>query len=86
MPFLDLPDDNYIDNDDPHEGYVTEQRAQELFTAGLQAMREMLARFVENGPPTDPKLLAQSMRANWNPSWGDDPGRPDEVVRDCWDA
>lgn len=66
---------------DPHEGYVTEERAEELFTAGLQAMREMLARFVEQGG--DP-AIAESIRANWKPSWGKDPGRPDAVATDCW--
>jgi hypothetical protein len=45
----------------------------EDFIAGLLAMREMLARFVEQGG--DP-VIAQSMRLNWNPSWGVDPARP----------
>lgn len=72
----------YLEEDgDPHEGYVTEERAEELFTAGLQAMREMLARFVEQGGNPE---VAKSMRLNWNPSWGNDPGQPDEVATDCW--
>lgn len=41
------------------------------FMLGAQAMREMLARFVEQGG--DP-VIAQSMRLNWSPSWGNDPG------------
>lgn len=69
------------DGGDPHEGYVTEERAEELFTAGLQAMREMLARFVEQGGNP---VIAESIRANWNPSWGADPGRPDSIAVDCW--
>ena len=71
------------DLDDPHEGYVTEERAQELFTAGLQAMREMLARFVEQGGD---HTTAASLRANWNPSWGKDPGKPERIVSECWEA
>lgn len=70
-------------DDDAHEGYVTEERAEEAFVDGLQAMREMLARFVEQGGNPE---IAQSIRLNWNPSWGKDPGRPDEVATDCWSA
>ena len=66
---------------DPHEGYVTEDRAAELFTSGLQAMREMIARFVEPESP----MIAESIRANWNPSWGPDPGRPEKIVSECWE-
>lgn len=67
------------------EGYVTEERAQELFIGGLQAMREMLARFVEQGGNPEGPAIAQSMRLNWNPSWGKDPGKPEKIVDDCWD-
>lgn len=78
-----LPPDWRGDDDiDYHEGYVTDERAEEFFIGGLQAMREMLARFVEqDGHPA----LANSMRLNWNPSWGKDPGRPEEIVKECWD-
>lgn len=69
---------DYLDEPEAPEGYVTEKRAEEMFIAGLQAMREMLARFVE----TDNPLIAQSMRLNWKPSWGQDPGRPDAIVRE----
>lgn len=43
----------------------------EAFLAGLVVMREMLARFVEQGGN---QVIAQSMRLNWNPNWGKDPG------------
>lgn len=49
------------------------------FTDGAQVMREMLARFVEQGGDA---TTAASIRANWNPQWGDDPGTPpDEDYR-----
>lgn len=67
------------------DGYVTEERAEELFKGGLQAMREMLARFVEQGGTETEKNIAISIRANWNPSWGSDPGKPDKIVSDCWE-
>lgn len=72
------------DGDDGMDGYVTTERAEELFTAGLQAMREMLARFVEQGGDA---TTATSIRANWNPSWGKDPGKLDgDIPQDCWSA
>lgn len=71
---------------DGNEGWVTEERAEECFTAGLQAMREMIARFIEAGGHPDGKVLAESIRANWWPCWGSDPGRPDDVAQDCWSA
>ena len=67
------------------DGYVTEDRAEEMFIGGLQAMREMIARFVENGGDTPCATLAQSIRLNWNPSWGKDPGKPDAIASDAWD-
>lgn len=48
------------------------------FVAGAQAMREMLSRFVEQSGIERDKVIAHSMRLNWNPSWGDDPGAPPE--------
>ncbi len=65
------------------DGYVTEERAEELFIAGAQAMREMLARFVEQGGDV---VTSQSIRANWNPGWGTDPGKPDDVANEIWDT
>lgn len=65
------------------EGYVSEERAEELFRAGAQAMREMLARLFEMA---DHDQWAKRVRGEWHPGWGDDPGRPDEVVDDIWVA
>lgn len=60
------------DDDDP----ITEERcaeiATEAFRLGAQASREMMARFVEQGGNS---VIANSIRANWNPQWGADPGR-----------
>lgn len=52
------------------------------FRAGLLACREYMARFVEQGGNA---TVAASIRANWWPSLGDDPGSPrklnfDELV------
>ena len=70
------------DGDDGLDGYVTDERCEEAFVAGLQAMREMLARFVEQGGDA---TTAASLRANWNPSWGKDPGKLEgEIPKDCW--
>lgn len=46
---------------------------QVYFRAGLLACREYMARFVEQGGD---KATAASIRANWWPSLGDDPGTP----------
>jgi hypothetical protein len=67
-------------DDDADDGRITIERGNELFVEGLQAMREMLARFIE---PVDP-MIAMSIRANWDPRWGRDPGRPDEVAGSPW--
>lgn len=68
---------------DEIDGWITEERAEEMFVEGLVAMREMLARFVEQGG--DP-VIANSMRLNWNPSWGKDPGRPEKVRTSAWET
>jgi hypothetical protein len=47
------------------------------FRRGAQACREMLARFVEQGGDA---TTAASLRANWNPLWGDDPGPPQSIL------
>lgn len=66
------------------EGYVTNETAEDKFVAGAQAMREMLARFVEQGGDS---VTAGSIRANWHPGWGNDPGKLDgEIPKDCWSA
>lgn len=49
----------------------TDERVDEAFIYGAQACREMMARFVEQGGDA---ATAASIRANWNPSWGADPG------------
>lgn len=46
---------------------------QVYFRAGLLACREYMARFVEQGGDA---ATAASIRANWWPSLGDDPGAP----------
>lgn len=43
------------------------------FRQGAQECREMMARFVEQGGDA---ITAASIRANWNPEWGADPGPP----------
>lgn len=45
------------------------------FRAGLLAARESLARFVESENPT----IAQSIRSNWWPVLGTDPGKPRQL-------
>ncbi len=69
------------------DGYITQDEADEqadqAFVNGAQACREMLARFVEQGGDA---ITAASIRANWHPGWGPDPGRPDDVAvtGKCW--
>jgi hypothetical protein len=45
--------------------------ARVAFLKGLETCREMMARFVEQGGDA---RTALSIRANWNPIWGQDPG------------
>lgn len=52
------------------------------FCRGAQACREMLARFAEQGGD---ETAATSIRANWHPGWGGDPGAPPDVI-DTWEA
>lgn len=49
------------------------------FRAGLLACREYMARFVEHGGNPD---IAQSIRANWWPALGPDPGHPRRYLFD----
>lgn len=63
------------------DGYISDEESDEriaaAFVAGAQACREMLARFVEQGGDA---TTAMSIRANWAPSWGRDPGKPDDIA------
>ncbi len=68
--------------DDDERGF-TEDRMEEMFALGAAQMREMLARFIEQGGDAQ---TANSIRLNWNPSWGKDPGRPIRIAQDAWDA
>ena len=71
------------DGDDGDERF-TEDRAMEFFRAGAQAAREMMARFVEQGGDA---TTAMSIRANWHPEWGEDPGKWEgDIPKDCWHA
>ncbi len=72
------------DGDDGLDGYVAEEVAEGCFVRGLQAMREMQARFVEQGGD---HTTAASIRANWNPSWGPDPGKLEgDIPTDAWSS
>lgn len=70
----------YGDGDEGDTGF-TEDRVQEIAIAAAQVMREMLARFVEVESPT----IAESIRANWIPTWGADPGKWEgQIPSDIW--
>lgn len=64
-----------------HDDCLHTDLGPKIFTSGLQAMREMLACFVEQGGDYS---TAESIRANWNPAWGPDPGKPERVAQK-WD-
>jgi len=81
-----INDAAYLDEPEGPEGYITEDRGEELFIAGLQAMREMLARFVEGTKDPHDVAIAESIRGNWWTSWGKDPGRPESIITECWEA
>jgi hypothetical protein len=71
----------YEGDDDPR---FNEDRAMDFFRAGAQAAREMMARFVEQGGDA---VTAASIRANWHPGWGKNPGKWDgDIPTDCWHA
>jgi hypothetical protein len=71
----------YGDGGDQDEGGFTEDRVQEIALSAAQVMREMLARFVEVESPT----IAESIRANWIPTWGKDPGKWEgPIPSDIW--
>lgn len=54
---------------------LSSARERSGFIRGAQVCREMMARFVEQGGHA---VIAQSIRLNWRPTWGDDPGAPNE--------
>lgn len=58
---------------DPGGTVTRNPLSQVYFRAGLLACREYMARFVEQGGDT---ATAASIRANWWPPLGDDPGPP----------
>jgi hypothetical protein len=63
------------DGDDGLDSFTSERTldiGMECFRKGAQVCREMMARFVEQGGDT---ITAGSIRANWNPEWGVDPGQ-----------
>lgn len=67
------------------EDEAVEKAERRAFYIGAQVMREMLARFVEQGGA----VTADSIRATWVRSWGQsaDPGRWDgEIPESPWDA
>ena len=82
-----MPGDNSGSGED--ESYYNDdqvfQKECEAFIAGAQQMREMLARFVEQGGSEVERKIASSMRLNWVPGWGKDPGKPDDL-HDAIDA
>jgi hypothetical protein len=66
-----------------------EEIARSAFEVGVIACREMMARFIEQGGDA---TTAASIRANWNPNWGADPGKPTDGDYSkvaggfsCWD-
>ena len=72
--------DVYGDEGDIGDGYFTPDRVDEVglesFRVGAQMMREMIARFVDHAGD---ETTAISIRANWNPGWGEDPGKPSDA-------
>lgn len=83
-----MSQDNYMPGtymgDIEGSGGWTDDRMEDAFRAGAAQMREMLARFVEQGGSDLEKVIAQSMRLNWVPNWGKDPGPQDNVHEDVW--
>jgi hypothetical protein len=62
------------------DGYVSiddaDKQSDDAFVEGAQTCREMMARFVEQGGDA---ITAASIRANWYPAWGPDPGPPNDI-------
>lgn len=69
-----------MNQDEPEDRWYSEtelaDREDAAFVAGAREMREMIARFVEQGGSEIEKRIAISIRANWSPQWGKDPGCP----------
>ncbi len=65
--------------DEPDDFGPTDSDVEEAFVNGAQACREMLARFIEQGGDA---VTAASVRANWNPAWGKDPGPITGIIPD----
>jgi hypothetical protein len=63
------------ENDPIHTEDALRDATWVAFRLGAQGTREMMARFVEQGGDA---VIAGSIRANWNPEWGADPGVPNE--------
>lgn len=87
MPSNEHPDMSGSGCDDGDN--FSSEDMERAFIAGAQQMREMLSRFVEQSPGDPnphPTIIAGSMRANWVPNWGNDPGKPDDVFGDKWQA
>lgn len=65
--------------DGDEDNNFTEDRVGEIgtecFRRGVQMCREMMARFAEQGGDA---TTASNIRANWNPEWGADPGKPSD--------
>lgn len=68
-------------NKNTKSGYVSEERVEEAFRQGAQAMRELLAQHAEQSGFYS---VARRFRSKWKSSWGVDPGKPEEVVDNCW--
>lgn len=47
---------------------------EQAFIHGARSCREMMARFVEGPGSETERRIAGSIRANWHPGWGRDPG------------
>ena len=70
------------DGDEDDNGMINEEEAEELMRFAAAWMREMLARFVEQGGDA---TTSASIRANWIPDWGKDPGKMEgPIPSDLW--
>lgn len=65
------------------DGYITEERADEAFVAGLVAMREHIARHADQYWRDG---VGDAVRHVWREPWGEDPGMPQDVADSCWET